>query len=213
VLDDLALLPVPAAPDIAIYQAKEHVGLWDSADGAYHSDQPPPFWAFPWAGGQALARYVLEHPDVVAGQTVLDLGTGSGLVAIAAAKAGARRVLACDTDAEAIAATARNAAANGVEVDGVLGDALVGNAHGCSVILVGDMFYGPSMTNRVMRFLRRSNATCLVGDPGRGFLLPDRFDELAVYDIPVRSVVEDVSTMRTTIWRLQDPPLQERQTA
>ena len=203
-LEDLVLQPVPAAPDVSIYQAAPDVGLWDSANGAYHSDQPPPFWAFPWAGGQALARYVLDHPDTVAGQDVLDLGTGSGLVAIAAALAGARRVLACDTDPEAIEAVERNAAANGVVVEGLLGDALAGDAYGCTVVLVGDMFYGPSMTNRVMRFLRRSGATCIVGDPGRGFLLPDRFDELAVYDIPVRSVVEDVSTMRTTIWRLSE---------
>ncbi len=202
-VEDLVLLPVPAAPDILMYQAKPDVGLWDSADGAYHSDQPPPFWAFPWAGGQGLARYLGEHPEVVAGRDVLDLGTGSGLVAIAAARAGAGRVLACDSDAEAIAAVARNADANGVAVTAIVGDALSGDAQGCDVILVGDMFYGPSMTNRVMRFLRRSGATCLVGDPGRGFLLPDRFDEVAVYDVPVRSVVEDVSTMRTTIWRLR----------
>jgi predicted nicotinamide N-methyase len=204
VLEDLVLQPVPSVPGVVLHQARDHVGLWDSSGGAYHSDTPPPYWAFPWAGGQALARYVIEHPDVVAGQNVLDLGTGSGLVAIAAAKAGASLVLACDTDPDAIDAAALNAAANGVEITGVVGDALVGNAHGCRVILVGDMFYGPSMVNRVMRFLRRSGARCLVGDPGRGFLLPDRFDELAVYDIPVRSVVEDVSTMRTTIWQLQE---------
>jgi predicted nicotinamide N-methyase len=203
---DVVLAPVPFAPSISIYQAPQHVGLWDSAGGAYHSDQPPPFWAFPWAGGQALARYVLDHPEAVRGKDVLDLGTGSGLVAIAAARSGARRVLACDTDAEALAATGRNAAANGVTVEGRVGDALAGDAQGCSVVLVGDLFYGPTMTNRVMRFLRRSGAECLVGDPGRGFLLPDRFEEMAAYDVPVRSVVEDTTTMHTTIWRLRRHP-------
>jgi predicted nicotinamide N-methyase len=136
---------------------------------------------------------------------VFDLGTGSGLVAIAAAKAGARSVRAGDTDADAIAAVARNARANGVEVTGVVADAL-DTVVSESVILVGDLFYGPTMTNRIMRFLRRAaggGARALVGDPGRGFLLPDRFDEMAVYDVPVRTVVEDTSTMRATIWQLR----------
>jgi predicted nicotinamide N-methyase len=189
-----------------IFQAATTVGLWDSSGGEYHSDRPPPFWAFAWAGGQALARYVLDHPEVVRDADVLDLGTGSGLAAIAAAKAGARTVRACDTDPEAVAAAQRNAAANDVEVIGEVGDPLESDGGGASVVLVGDLFYGPTMTNRVMRFLRRTargGVSALVGDPGRGFLLPDRFDEMASYDVPVRAVVEDVETMRTTIWRLR----------
>ncbi|MFI5101679.1 MAG: class I SAM-dependent methyltransferase, partial [Actinomycetes bacterium] len=100
----VALLPVPGVPELVILQAAAEVGLWDSSGGEYHSDRPPPFWAFPWAGGQALARYVLDHPDTVRGRDVLDLGTGSGIVALAAARAGARHVTAWDTDAEAIEA-------------------------------------------------------------------------------------------------------------
>ena len=201
------LLPVPYVPEILIFQARADVGLWDSSRGDYHSDQPPPFWAFAWAGGQALARYVLDHPDVVAGHDVLDLGAGSGLVGVAAAMSGARRVTACDTDAEAVAIAHRNAEANGVTIDGETAD-LLATVTDAEVVLVGDLFYGPTVTNRVMRFLRRaqveSGARVLVGDPGRGFLLPDRFTELATYDVPVRSVVEDVSTMRTTVWQLKE---------
>jgi predicted nicotinamide N-methyase len=207
------LLSVPLVPEVSIYQVSTEVGLWDGSGGQYHSDQPPPFWAFAWAGGQALARYVLDNADVVAGRDVFDLGTGSGLVAIAAAKAGARSVRASDTDADAIAAVERNARANGVEVLGVVGDPL-NTSVTADVILAGDLFYGPTMTNRVMRFLRRAaggGARALVGDPGRGFLLPDRFDELATYDVPVRSVVEDTSTMYATIWQLR--PSAERRVA
>jgi predicted nicotinamide N-methyase len=204
----VALRPVPFAPEILIFQAPDEVGLWDSSGGNYHSDQPPPFWAYAWPGGQALARYVLDNPHVVRGRDVLDLGSGSGLVAIAAAQSGARSVLATDTDADAIASAHRNAEANGVTIDGLVGDALAGDEGDATVILVGDMFYGPTMTNRVMRFLRRAVSkkdgnVALVGDPGRGFLLPDRFDELATYDVPARSVVEDVTTMRTTVWQLR----------
>jgi predicted nicotinamide N-methyase len=200
-------LPVPLVPEILIFQASPDAGLWDASSGEYYSDQPPPFWAFTWAGGQALARYILDHPDEVAGRDVLDLGAGSGLIAIAAAKAGARHVSACDPDRDAIAATGRNAEANGVTVEG-LADDVLGGVASSDVVLAGDLFYGPTMANRVMRFLRRSQveagARVLVGDPGRGFLLVDRFDELASYDVPVRSVVEDVTTMRTTVWQLRD---------
>ncbi|HEY2792794.1 MAG TPA: 50S ribosomal protein L11 methyltransferase, partial [Micromonosporaceae bacterium] len=151
--------------------------------------------------------YVLDHPDVVTGLDVLDLGSGSGLVAIAAAMAGAGRVRAYDTDEAAVAAVARNAEAAGVSIEGRAEDVLGGSTE-AEVVLVGDLFYGPTMTNRVMRFLRRAQtdagARVLVGDPGRGFLLPDRFVELAAYDVPVRSVVEDVSTMRTTVWQLKE---------
>ncbi|HEY1486866.1 MAG TPA: 50S ribosomal protein L11 methyltransferase, partial [Micromonosporaceae bacterium] len=184
----VTLAAVPLVPEVSILQASLDAGLWDSSDGEYHSDQPPPFWAFAWAGGQALARYVLDHPEVVAGLSVLDLGAGSGLVAIAAAKAGARRVTACDTDPEAVAAARSNAEANGVRIEGLAEDLLAKGAQ-ADVVLVGDLFYGPTMTNRVMRFLRRvqteAGARVLVGDPGRGFLLPDRFTELASYDVPV----------------------------
>jgi predicted nicotinamide N-methyase len=209
----VALVPVPFVPELLIFQAPTDAGLWDSSGGEYHSDRPPPFWAFAWPGGQALARFVLDHPEIVAGRDVFDLGAGSGLVGIAAAMAGAARVTVGDTDAEAIAAARRNASENGVRVEDRVDDVLAGMV-AADVVLVGDLFYGPTMTNRVMRFLRRvqveSGAQVLVGDPGRGFLLPDRFEALATYDVPVRSVVEDVATMRATIWQLK--PVRERST-
>jgi predicted nicotinamide N-methyase len=197
---------VPLVPEITLFQADDRTGLWDSSGGAYHSDRPPPFWAFPWAGGQALARYLLDRPDTVRDRDVLDVGSGSGLVAIAAARAGGR-VTACDSDPEALAAIERNAAANEVRLSLSGGDALAAEPGGATVILVGDMFYGPTPANRVMRFLRRceraDGAIALVGDPGRGFLLPDRFEEQARYEVPVRSAVEDVPAMWTTVWRLR----------
>jgi predicted nicotinamide N-methyase len=199
----VAFAPVPFVPEISILQASADAGLWDGSGGGYHSDNPPPFWAFAWAGGQALARFVLDNPATVRDRAVLDLGSGSGLVAIAAARSGASSVLAYDTDPAAVEAVERNARANGVTVTAVAADPLGGTV-ACDVVLVGDLFYGPTMTNRVMRFLRRAGVPAYVGDPGRGFLLPDRFDEMAAYDVPVRAPVEDVTSMHATIWRLRD---------
>src|SRR5499427_4192069 len=116
VRDHVHLAPVALVPEIVLHQADDPIGLWELGEGEYHSEQPPPFWAFAWAGGQALARYVLDHPDVVAGRRVLDLASGSGLVAIAAARAGAAHVRAVDIDPLAMAAIELNAAANGVAV-------------------------------------------------------------------------------------------------
>src|SRR4051812_26056757 len=111
-----APLPVPLAPEVVLHLADETAGLFDHIDGHFRSDEPPPFWAFVWAGGQALARHLLDHPEVVRGKRVLDVATGSGIAAVAAAKAGAARVTAIDLDPAAIRAAQRNAAANGVDV-------------------------------------------------------------------------------------------------
>jgi predicted nicotinamide N-methyase len=166
---------------------------------------PPPFWAFPWAGGQALARYVLDHPGPVVGRTVLDLAAGSGLVAIAAAQAGAAVVTPSETDPLAFAAIKLNSAANGVTLEATLGDVLGGAATGVDLVLVGDAFYERPMAERVLPFLERaraSGAVVLVGDPGRAYLPRDRFAAVACYDIPVSRVLEDADVKRTTIWRL-----------
>jgi predicted nicotinamide N-methyase len=168
-------------------------------------EQPPPFWAFAWAGGQALARYVLDHPDLVSGRSVLDLATGSGLVAVAAALRGAGPVTANDIDPLSLAAAALNAEANSVRVETVEEDLLDGPPDAYRVILAGDVFYSREMASRVLPFLRRAtNAGCLVlvGDPGRAYLPAEGLVERATYDIPVIESLESVPMRRTTVWQV-----------
>jgi predicted nicotinamide N-methyase len=200
------LAAVPFVPEIRLHLAPEAVGLWDATAGEYRSDEPPPFWAFAWPGGQGLARYLLDHPEVVAGRRVLDVATGSGLVAIAAARAGAARVRAVDVDPDATAAVARNAAANGVEIETATADILDGDARGVEVVLAGDAFYTAATAGRMLGFLRRAGrdgATVLVGDPDREFLPRRLFTAVAGYDVPVRPALEDVPVRHTTVWRLR----------
>jgi predicted nicotinamide N-methyase len=194
----LTLLPVPLAPEISLHLLDEPVGLFDLTGGEFRSDVPPPFWAFVWAGGQALARYVLDHPEVVAGKQVHDLATGSGVAAIAAAKAGAAEVSVSDVDPAAVAAAMRNAGANGVEI--------VAAEPGGDVILAGDVFYSPTvagqMTDR-LRKVRRDSADVLVGDPGRGYF-PDRlFQQLTAYVVPVPAALEETESLSTGVWRMR----------
>ena len=215
-LPPLTYSPVPYVPEVSIFQAPAGVGLWDASGGAYHSDRPPPFWAFPWAGGQALARYVLDHPDVVVNRTVLDLGAGSGLVAIAAAYGGAAAVRAIEIDPEAVEAIRRNVAAStrtaapGLRVDAVLADLLGDPSAGIDadvdILLAGDVFYTGRMRDRSMRFLRRAERLgirVLVGDGGRGFLPADRFDLLASYEVPTPVAIEDADRTVATVWELR----------
>jgi predicted nicotinamide N-methyase len=199
------LAPAPFVPEVRLHQADEPVGLWELSEGEFHSEQPPPFWAFAWAGGQALARYVLDHADLVAGRRVLDLAAGSGLVAIAAAKAGAVAVRAVEIDPRAVAAVALNAAENGVAVTADLGDILDGDAGGAEVVLAGDVFYSKSTAERMTRFLlraARAGSLVLVGDPGRAFLPRERFRAVAAYDVPVPPALETVSVKQTTVWEV-----------
>ena len=200
------LAPVAFVPEVRLHQADEPIGLWELTEGEFRSDQPPPFWAFAWAGGQGLARYLTDHPQLSAGRRVLDLASGSGLVAIAAARTGAAAVRAVEVDPLAVAAITLNAEANGVRVDAELADVLDGDAGDAELVLAGDVFYSAAMANRVLRFLlraARSGAQVLVGDPGRAFLPRDRFDELAGYDVPVSEALESVRVKRTTVWRLR----------
>jgi predicted nicotinamide N-methyase len=214
--------PVPYVPEVSIFQAPAGTGLWDASDGAYHSDRPPPFWAFPWAGGQALARYVLDHPGIVAGKAVLDLGAGSGLVAIAAAYAGASTVRAVEVDPAALDAIRRNVAEAsrasravrgdpaGVRVEAVLEDLLADPSADIGgdvdVLLAGDMFYTGRLRDLSMRFLRRTErrgARVLVGDGGRGFLPADSFEPLASYEVPTPVAIEDADRKVATVWELR----------
>jgi predicted nicotinamide N-methyase len=194
----LTLLPVPLAPEISLHLLDEPVGLFDLTGGEFHSDEPPPFWAFVWAGGQAIARYVLDHPEVVAGKRVHDLATGSGVAAIAAARAGAAEVSVSDVDPAAVAAAMRNAAANGVEI-------AEGEPAG-DVILAGDVFYSPTvapqMTSR-LRNARRESADVLVGDPGRGYFPERLFQQLTAYVVPVPAALEETGSLSTGVWRMR----------
>jgi predicted nicotinamide N-methyase len=193
-----ALLPVPLAPEISLHLVDGPVGLFDLTGGEFRSDAPPPFWAFVWAGGQALARYVLDHPEVVAGRRVHDLATGSGIAAIAAAKAGAHPVTVSDVDPAAVAAAHRNAAANHVR--------LTEKADQPQVILAGDVFYSPTVAGQMaaeLRRYRRESAEILVGDPGRGYFPERLFEQVAEYVVPVPPALEEAETLTTAVWRMR----------
>lgn len=203
------LRPVPHVPEIALHVADEYVSLWERTEEELHAiGLPPPFWAFAWAGGQALARYILDNPALVAGLHILDFASGSGLVAIAAAKAGATDVLAADIDAFALAAIAINAAANGVTVactgTNMLEPANARADH-ADVVLAGDTFYERGTSERVFAFLTAraaAGARVLIGDPGRTYLPKDRLVQLAEYQIPVTRQLEDSEIKRTAVWAL-----------
>ncbi|MBK9081521.1 MAG: methyltransferase [Rhizobiales bacterium] len=200
------LRPAPHAPEISLHVADEATELWKrTEDELGQMGLPPPFWAFAWAGGQALARYILDHPETVAGQRVLDFASGSGLVAIAAAKAGAARVEANDIDPFALDAIAVNAAANGVAVEIVAGD-VIGRDLGWDVALAGDVSYERDMAQAVTDWLdalRRRGARVLIGDPGRSYLARERLVQIAEYQVPVTRELEDVEIKRSGVWRFR----------
>lgn len=199
------LAPVPFVPEVRLHQADDAIGLWEATEDLLGGRQEPPFWAFAWAGGQALARYVLDHPDLVAGRRVLDLASGSGLVAVAAARAGAATVRAVDVDPLALEAVALNAAANGGGVTTELADLLDGDAGGCDVVLAGDVFYSRDLATRMQAFLRRAHrdgAAVYAGDPGRAYLPADLGERVAVYDVPTATSLESVPERRTAVWRV-----------
>ncbi|WP_371483410.1 methyltransferase [Kitasatospora sp. NBC_00315] len=202
--------PVPFVPEIRLNMAQDAITLWEATEVARGEiGLPPPFWAFAWAGGVAVARYVLDHPDLVAGRTVLDLAAGSGLVGIAAALAGAASVRAAEIDAYAVAAIGINAAVNAVRVDAALEDVLDGDGAGAEVVLAGDVFYERTMAARFLPFLERARARgalVIVGDPGRAYLPRERFLPLAAYEVPVVADLEDAALKTTTVWKLAPAP-------
>jgi predicted nicotinamide N-methyase len=191
---------VPFVPEIRLLTAAEPFSLWDRTER-----DAPPFWAFPWAGGQALARYVLDHPGTVARRRVFDVASGSGLVAIAAAKAGAAGVAAGDVDLNAVAAIGINAAANNVAVSSRAFDLADGDAREAEVVLAADVFYQRELAELALRFLRvaaGSGADVLVADPGRAFLPAAALTPLTSYRVPVLSVLEDAPVKNVTVYRL-----------
>lgn len=199
-------LSVPHAPEIVLHVADEATALWERTEEELGAiGLPPPFWAFAWAGGQALARYLLDAPQTVRGAHVLDFASGSGLVAIAAAMAGAARVEAAEIDPFALAAIALNAQANGVAVVPLAGD-LVGADEGWDVVLAGDVCYERDMAARVvdwLAWLEARGALVLIGDPGRSYLPKDRLHPLATYEVPVTRALEDAEIKRASVWALR----------
>jgi len=197
---------VPLVPEIWLHQAGEPVSVWQRVEQATgRTGVDPPYWAFAWPGGQAMARYLLDHPETAAGRQVIDLASGSGLVAIAAARAGAAAVTAYDVDPLAAAAIAMNATANDVEVRAVCADILDGDEcpGGAGLMLVADAFYERDLACRVTWFLDRARACgadVLVGDLGRAYLPADRLRPLAAYDVPGLGALEDRDVKRTTVW-------------
>ena len=194
---------VPFVPEIRLLTTAEPSGLWELWDRTERD--APPFWAFPWAGGQALARYVLDHPGTVRSRHVLDAASGSGLVAIAAAKAGAVSVTSGDIDQNAIAAIGVNATANGAAVTARTFDFAADDACGAEVILAADVFYQRELAALALRFLTRaarSGADVLVADPGRAFLPAASLTPLISYQVPVLRELEDVPVKTVTVYRL-----------
>ena len=204
------LAPVPLVPEIRIHQSAEPIDLWENTELARgRCGLDPPFWAFAWAGGRALARYLLDHPELVRGRNVIDIASGSGLVAIAAAKAGAATVTAYDIDELAAAAITVNARANGVAVSATCADIVAEGgqpAPDADLVLVADAFYESGLAAKVTRFLEEASirgAAILAGDFGRTYLPRERLVPLESYDVPGLRVLEGSDIKHTTVWTLR----------
>jgi predicted nicotinamide N-methyase len=207
ILANTRLLAVPLVPEIRLHLAEESLPIWQKTEEELDAmNLPPPYWAFAWAGGQALARYLIDNPALVAGRRVLDLGSGSGLAAVAAARAGAAHVLAADIDALAVAAIKLNASANIVELEATSEDMLDARPDGFDVLLIGDLFYERQLAGRVLAFADAAadrGALVLAGDPRRNYFPQDRFRQLALYPVPVTRELEDAEIKRSAVWRLE----------
>jgi len=202
-----AIAAPPLVPEIRLYLATEVTPIWHATEQSLVRDAlPPPYWAFAWAGGQALARYLLDHPETVAGREVLDIGSGSGIVAIAAAKAGASRVVAAEIDSFAAAAITLNAPLNGVMITIETRDLLDRAAAGWGVALAGDICYEEPMSSRALALLRRIAARgrlALLGDPGRAYLPKSGLTELARYTVPTSRELEAKEISEGVVWQVE----------
>ena len=196
----------PLTPELRFHLADETLPVWEKTEEALgRVGLPPPFWAFAWAGGQALARYVMDAPETVAGLRVLDFACGCAIAGIGAAKAGAARVEASEIDPFAVAAALANAALNDVQINAEEID-LVGEDRGWDVVLAGDVFYEGAAGLRIADWLsglHARGATVLIGDPGRAFLPKDRLEPLARYDTPVSRDLEDRDVRLARVWRFK----------
>ncbi len=206
ILANTRLQPVPHAPEITLWLADEITPIWRLTEEELgEMGLPPPFWAFAWAGGQGLARWLLDHPAEVAGKRVLDLAAGSGLVGIAAMQSGAASVLCADIDPFCGAAVALNARANGVALSFIDTDLLDAPPPEVDVLCAGDVFYEQPMAGRVLAWLTEAagqGTRVLVGDPLRTYFPKDGFDLLAEYVVPTTRELEDDAVKRTRVWTL-----------
>ena len=216
------LIAPPLVPEILLHLAEESLPIWQRTEEELGEiGLPPPYWAFAWAGGQALARHVLDHPEIVRGKRVLDFAAGSGLVGIAAGRAGARAVEAADIDRFAHAAIALNATENATRnatVDAtpgttcgitVLAADIVGIDGGWDVVLAGDIAYERDLAERVFAWLESlaaRGAEVWIGDPGRSYLPRERLEKIAEYGVPVSRDLEDTEIKRTSVWRPRGRP-------
>jgi predicted nicotinamide N-methyase len=206
VRSNTAIAAPPLVPEIRLHLATEVTPIWQATEESLaRFGTPPPFWAFAWAGGQALARYILDYPETVAGRDVLDVASGSGMVAIAAAMAGANRVTAADIDPFAAAAIALNAALNGVSLSVEPRDLLDRGPAGWGVVTAGDVCYEEPMASRMIALLRRIAARgrlALLGDPGRAYLPREGLIERARYVVPVSRELEDREAREGVVWEV-----------
>jgi len=200
----------PLVPEIVLHLAEEAFGLWSQTETlsliqGESPVMPPPYWAFAWPGGQALARYIIDHPNEVANRTVLDFGAGSGLLAIAAAKAGAYCALAAETDALALGAIALNADANQVFIEPLVHD-IIGTNPRWNLILAGDMCYERPLAERLLSWLRncaKDGVRVLLGDPGRNYFPAGGVEKLATYRVPTSLELEDREVRETSVYELK----------
>lgn len=201
-----ALHEPPLVPEVKLHLATEIVPIWQMTEEELEkSGLPPPFWAFAWAGGQALSRYILDNPEIVSGKNVLDFGAGSGLIGIAAVKAGAKFVLSADIDNFAVEAIRINAASNGVAVEATAEDLVGVENRGWEVILVGDMCYERPLAERIeawLRLLAGEGVTVLIGDPGRTYLPKTGLEKIVSYAVMTTRELEDTDVRNTSVWRV-----------
>ena len=204
ILDNTSILSPPHVPELRLHLADEAHDLWHRTEEQLGEiGLPPPFWAFAWAGGQGLARYVLDNPQILAGKHVLDFASGSGLVGIAAMMAGAKSVTCADVDPFSAEAAGLNAKLNNAELSVVTGD-LVGSEIAADILLAGDVFYDREFAERLIPWfetLAASGTKVLIGDPGRSYVPKNRLAKLASHDVPVTRALEEAEVKHTTIWR------------
>lgn len=197
---------MPLRPDICLWQATEITPIWlATEDWLQQNNVPPPFWAFPWAGGQAIARLIGDDPSWVAGKRVLDFAAGSGLIAVAAALAGAASVVAVEIDPFAIVATSMNAELNGVTVTGITADIIGKPLPDIDILLAGDVCYERPFAEAALAWFRdlaASGIIVLVGDPGRAYLPSQGLDKIATFKVPTTRELEDSDMRVTDVWRV-----------